>query len=250
VIPAASRLDRERLYSTPLQVLAFGDRSVGLWQHEAPAGRVTSIEIDRLLAIDDREILLYGHLRFVSAHAQIHVRYDTASREALEGSLCDLRRRMAPTEIPTEATFVWLDASGRPGLEADLPHKWRTILQFPTVRLDPALPSAVAVGDVAAAPPNWVSPAAGRPATGVAVLGPRELVVATEPGEFIDGPRYGVDLVSVPRERLGRLAWDGHSLTIWTVGRSDGEWASVTLHVDPELVKAMQRAFGTAVSWG
>jgi hypothetical protein len=48
--------------------------------------------------------------------------------------------------------------------------------------------------------------------SGVAVLGPRELVIANEPAEHLDRARNGVDMLAVPRTRLESPSWDGRVL--------------------------------------
>lgn len=119
------------------------------------------------------------------------------------------------------------------------------MLRSPTVATDPDEPAIVAVGDVAE-----TRGGRSRPATGVAVLTPRELVIAAEPVEYLEGARYGVDLLAVPRERLAGLSQDGRSLTVHVAGgRTDAEGASPTLTLDPCLVEAMHRLFGPAVRW-
>jgi hypothetical protein len=233
---------------TPDQVLAFGDSEVSLWTDDGHAGTVVTIPIDRLLAVDDRQILLYGRLRLVAADAHVVVRYNTVYREYLEASLCDLRARMTQdAAVGLEDRFVWLGPGCQDdeGAEPELPHKWRVVLDHPGVRLDPSLPAMIAVGDVLAE--RLIDP----PITGVAVLGPRELVIASEPASYLDVPgRFGVDILAVPRGRLDSFGWDGKALTArFAIPDSVADRAWVTLNLDPYLVEAMRRAFGSAVHW-
>lgn len=247
VVPRTTRLvARGRCVITPAEVLGFGERTVGLWVDDGPDGRVMSIPIDRLLAVDDRRILLYGRLRLVAADMQLVVRYNTVSREDLQENLGELRGRMATRLQPIESAFLWLDPRDERLGPLDLPHKWRVLLEHPTIRPDLDEPAIVAVGDV-----TEIRPGRNRPLSGVAVLGTRELVIATEPSEYLDSARYGVDLLAVPRERLDSLGWDGRSLTV-RVARDQaggGGATSVTLTLDRHLVEALRRAFGSAVRW-
>jgi hypothetical protein len=45
------------------------------------------------------------------------------------------------------------------------------------------------------------------PSTGIALPGPRELVVAAEPPDWLSGTRYGVDLTVVPRSHIRGAGW-------------------------------------------
>ena len=252
VVPRTTRLiAHNRCVITPAEVLAFGDEAVGLWIDVGPAGRVLSVPVDGLVAVDDRRILLHGRLRLVADTCDLVVRYGTVSQEALEENLSVLRRRMATGPLPVEPGFVWPTAKGAGMGQADLPFKWRLLLGNPRVRPDRDEPVVVAVGEVAE-----IRPRDRRLPSGVAVLGPRELVIATEPAELIDCARYGVDLVAVPRRRLDALAWDGRSLTVFpsrdgtASGGAAGHAAGpISLALDGHLVEAMRRAFGSAVRW-
>jgi hypothetical protein len=247
VIPRTSRLVNPlQCVITPAKVLGFGERKVGLWIDDGPGGRLMSLPIVRLLAVDDRTILLYGRLRLVASEGQIVVRYNTVSRSDVQENLGQLRSRMCGTERPVESGFLWLDPRDERRGQADLPHKWRVVLENPAVRPDLIHPVRVAVGDV-----TEIRAGRARPASGVAVLGPRELVVANEPVEYLDRARYGVDLLAVPRERLDSLSWDGQCLTVRvTLDHTGVEAAtSVTLPLDPYLVEAMWRVFGDEVRW-
>jgi hypothetical protein len=245
VLPAATRLvNPTSCVVTPGMVLAFGDRALGLWIDDGPAGRTLSVPIDRLLAVEDRLILLYGRLRFVAGDRQIVVRYNTVAREYIGDNVESLRRRVARTAFPVEPAFVWKAPHGAGTRPADLPFKWRIVLDKPAVRPDEG-PAAIAVGDV-----SPLRPAPGRPASGVAVLGPRELVIANEPTEYTDRARYGVDVLSVPRTRLDALRWDGCRVEVHLDGRpEDAGAAPVSLALDPNLVDAMRSAFGAQIRW-
>ena len=120
----------------------------------------------------------------------------------------------------------------------------------------------VAVGDVAE-----IGRSRG-PATGVGLLGPRELVVAAEPSVWLDVSRYGVDLTVVPRSRLRDIGWGGGELVIRL--REEGEPQpparpadapsavaepdpaalgppTISRSLDERLFVAMCRSFGDAI---
>jgi hypothetical protein len=250
VVPRTTRLvSRSQCLVTPTKVLGFGVRTVALWVDDGPGGRVMSIPIDRLLAVDDRTILLHGRLRLLAADSQLFVRYNTVSRKHVQENLCELRGLMATRRLEVEPGFLWLDPRHEGLGLRDLPHKWRVVLDSPTVRLRREEPAIIVAGDVAE-----TRRSRSRPPTGVAVLGSRELVIANEPSEFLDSGRYGVDLLAVPRERLDSLGWDGRSLTVRVAHEraaqaDDAGAASVSRVLDRRLVEAMQRAFGSAVRW-
>jgi hypothetical protein len=247
--PAAFRPGRDgRMLYTPDQVLGFGDSVVALWTDDGHDGSISLIPINRLLAVDDRQILLHGRLRLVAVDAHLVFRYNTVYRPYLEESLCELRARMAPgVEATAGEGFVWLE----PGFQDEvvdrgmLPPKWRVVLDDPAIRPDPSAPVSVAVGDILAQ--RDIRP----PATGLAVLSSRELIIASEPAAYLDIPgRFGVDVLAVPRACLDSLAWDGSALTVRMAmpdAATDRAW--VTLELDPYLIEAMRRAFGSAVSW-
>jgi hypothetical protein len=200
----------------------------------------------RLIAVDDRTILLYGRLRLMAADRQLVVRYNTVSRRDLQENLSELRRRMATKPQPIVSGFLWLDARNEGMGQPALPHKWRVVLEHQMVRPNLDEPAIIAVGDV-----TEIRGGRNRPPAGVAVLGSRELVIVNEPSEFLEAARYGVDLLAVPRERLDSLSWDGRSLTVRVAqDQADVEGAaSITLPLDRHLVEAMRRAFGSAIRW-
>ena len=246
VIPSATRLvTRTQCVITPAKVLGFGEQTVAIWVDDGPDDRVLAHPIDQLVAVDDRQILLYGRLRLVAADGQIVVRYNTVSRDDLTGRLIELRQRMAKRELAVEPGFLWLDRTSETKGQAELPHKWRVVLDNATVRPNLDEPAIIAAGDV-----SEIRRGRTRPASGVAVLGRKELVVANEPSEYLDRARYGVDLLAVPRERLASLSWDGKYLTVGVAkGRVGEGGSSIVLPLDPYLVDAMRRAFGSAVVW-
>jgi hypothetical protein len=142
--------------------------------------------------------------------------------------------------------FLWLDPHDQGLSQSALPHKWRVVLDYPTVRPDPDEPAIVAVGDL-----TEIRRDRTRQPSGLAVLGSRELVIANEPSEYLDADRYGVDLLAVPRERLDSLSWDGRSLTVHFAQEQPGAGRSsaVISPLDRSLVEAMRSAFGSAIRW-
>jgi hypothetical protein len=243
VLPAATRLvDPVSCVVTPVMVLAFGDEQIGLWVDAGAVGRTLTTPVDRLLAIDDRLILLYGRLRFIAPDGPLVVRYSTVSRGSVGGNVERLRRTMTTRAYAVRPAFVWNAPGAAPPDPWRLPVKWRRLLDQTSVRPDPEAPVAIAVGDVAPA-----RPIPGRPASGMAVLSARELVIANEPVEYRDRARYGVDLLAVPREKLDSLAWDGRLLHV-ALAASPAP-PPVSLPLDPCLVDAMRSAFRDLVRW-
>jgi hypothetical protein len=246
IIPRASRLvSQHSCVITPASVLGFGENVVGLWIDDGAAGRLVAIPVERLLAIDNRTILLYGRLRLLTADGQLSVHYNTVSRSEIDQNLAQLRTRIAVAGRPVEPGFLWLERGYPAKAPAELPHKWFVVLQNPMVRPDPAQPVAIAAGGLEEAHPGRT-----RPASGVAILGDRELVIASEPLDRSGQARYGVDLLAVPRSCLDSLAWDGQSLIVRL--REDGagdSTANVTLPLDPFLAEAMWCVFGDQVRW-
>jgi hypothetical protein len=247
VVPETTRLINPLQSAlSPQSVLAFGDGTVAQWIDDGP-GRLLVIPTDRLLAVDDRQILLYGRLRFVAADVRITVRYSTTERFDLVDNIRSLRARIAATQVETQPAFRWLNKRGQYGSRDRLPIKWTIALKSSALDAADAEAAAVAVGDVE----ETRGRRSGDP-SGVAVLGPREFLIASEPAEFLQGGRYGYDLLAAPRDRLLSLAWDGRSLTVNLGSPADGGMGgstSISLVMDRRLVEAMGSVFGTAVAW-
>jgi hypothetical protein len=247
VLPRTTRLvDPTHCVVTPDEVVGFGDDVVGVWIDDGPDGRVLSLPVERLMAVDDRTILLFGRLRLIAGDAQLVVRYNTVARGAVSENVSALRRRMATRALPVEPGFVWTDPRGEPAGPSALPHKWRLVLEHPTVRPNRGEDVSIAVGDL-----GEIRGRRTRPLSGLAVLGSRELVIALEPSEYLDAQRFGVDTLAVPRDRLSSLSWDGRTLTVLFGGERRGVDSGAVLMspVDRSLVEAMRTAFGAAVRW-
>jgi hypothetical protein len=108
-------------------VLALATRAVGLWTEKPQSGVRAGIPLEKLAAIEDVTILLYGRLSFCSAEHRLNIRYNTVTRHGLEPALLELRRRLTgaaqqtPRDDPESTT---------------LPFKWDQLLHTPRVRLD------------------------------------------------------------------------------------------------------------------
>jgi hypothetical protein len=247
IVPKTTRLVSPRhCVITPARVLGFGVKDVALWVDDCPGGRVSSIPIDRLIAVDDRSILLYGRVRLLAANAQLVVRYNSVYRDDLQENLRDLRGQLARKDFPVESGFLWLDPRSEQMRQSDLPFRWQAVFDYPTVRPNLREPVVIAAGDVAR-----IRRGRTGPPSGVAVLGSRELVIANEPSASVDFARYGIDLLAVPRQHLDSLSWDGRALTVHLAPDQVRveDCSSVELPLDPRLVEAMGRAFGPAVRW-
>ncbi len=106
MIPRSARLTGcgEEKVISPHSVLGIGTRAVGLWTGEPGPGVKVVIPMERLSAIEDVTILLYGRLSFISASGRLTIRYNTLARSGLEPALLELRQRLAgpPGTLPIE----------------------------------------------------------------------------------------------------------------------------------------------------
>ena len=236
------------------RVIAFGSRAVGQWTEGEGTGSVESMPIDDLLAIDDRTVLLHGRLSLIGTKGRIAIPYNTVARPQFRESVLWLRRRMAGPELATRSSFVWIGAKGSERSERELPYKWTYILACrDDLRIDPPANEMIAVGDVVEQTPFRTGPA-----TGLALLGPRELVIAAEPSDHIRLPRHGVDLTVVPRCHLRDVGWSRGNLRIRlragegaSEGAADGpgDELAISRPLDGRLFEAMRQSFGDAVEW-
>ena len=246
VIPGTrKRPSRWRRLALRTRVVAFGSRAVGQWTEDDGEGAVEFIPLDDVRAIDDRLILLHGRLSVIGQQSRIVVHYNAVARRQLRESILWLRREVAGPEFATRYNFVWIGEEGDERPERELPHKWAYMLGHrDDLRIDPSRNEMVAVGDV-----TEIGRSRG-PATGIAVLGPHELVVAAEPPDCLYASRYGVDLTVVPRCFLGDVGWSRGDLRIRL---RDGDVTpgglSISRPLDERLYQAMRRSFGDAVTW-
>jgi hypothetical protein len=236
------------------RVVAFGSDAVGHWTEDGGAGSVERMPVGELLAIDDRVVLLLGRLSLIGKNGQMAVRYNAVARPLIRESIVWLRRRIAGSAFPTRPSFVWIGADGDDRSDRQLPHKWEYILNGrDDLRIDPPADEMVAAGDV-------VEGKLFRdgPVTGIAVLGPRELLIAAEPPTDASTPRYGVDLTAVPRDHLRDVGWSGGNLRIRLRADEDADPdpfgspadpPAISRPLDVRLFEAMRVSFGDAVEW-
>ncbi len=238
------------------RVIAFGATAVGQWTEDEGDGVVESVPVDDLLAIDDRVVLLHGRLLLIGKAGRLTILYNAVARPLLRESILWLRRTIAGPEFATRPSFVWIGPTGEERPDGELPYKWAYLLTYrDDLRIDPPANEMVAVGGVVE-----LTQSRKGPATGLAVLGPRELVVAAEPPDWLDTARYGVDLTVVPRCHLRDVGWSGGNLQIRlrasdgagptdvTCNGATGEPA-ISRPLDGRLFEAMRRSFGDAVEW-
>lgn len=246
VIPGTrKRASRWRRPGLRTRVVAFGSRAVGQWAEDDDEGSVEFIPLDEVRAIDDRLILLSGRLSVIGRESRIAVRYNAAARRELRDGILWLRHKVAGSEFATWRSFVWIGENGNQRSAEELPHKWAYLLGGrDDLRIDHSKDEMVAVGDV-----TEIGRSRG-PATGIAVLGPRELVIAAEPPDSLRASRYGVDLTVVPRCFLGDVGWTrGNLLIRLHEGDNLPSGPPISRPLDERLYEAMRRSFGDAITW-
>ena len=246
IIPGTrKRPSRWRRHALRTRVVAVGSKAVGQWTEDDGDGAVEFIPLGDVRAIDDRLILLYGRLSVIGQHSRIVVQYNSVARRQLRESILWLRRKVAGPECATLRNFVWIGDKGDERPERELPHKWAYMLGCrDDLRIDPPPNEMVAVGDV-----TPIGRSRGL-ATGIAVLGPREFVIAAEPPDSLRASRYGVDLTVVPRCFLGDVGWSrGNLLIRLREGDNLPGGSSISRPLDERLYQAMRQSFGDAVTW-
>jgi hypothetical protein len=232
------------------RVIAFGSSGVGQWTEGEGVGSVESMPIDDLLAIDDRTVLLHGRLSLIGRKGRIVIPYNTVARPQFRESVLWLRRRIAGPEFATRPSFVWIGAQGSERSGRELPYKWTYLLACrEDLRIDPPANEMVAVGAVVEQTPFRTGPA-----TGLALLGPRELVIAAEPSDHARLPRHGIDLTVVPRCHLLDVGWSRGNLRIRLragagAPESAADELAISRPLDGRLFEAMRRSFGDALEW-
>lgn len=170
---------------SPNSVLALGDRAVGLWTEKPDPGLKIAIPLDKVAAIEDVAILLYGRLSFVPFGDRLTIRYNTVARHGMEPALLELRKRLAGTSQPLPPFEYKL---------GELPFKWKVLLQEPLVRLEKDSP---VIFSSAAVRGRSRREAERRQ---LLVMNPYELVYLCDPADSTE--RYGVDSFVVPRSRI------------------------------------------------
>ena len=206
--------------TTPESVLAVGTRGIGLWTAKPQPGVKAFIPLDRLSAVEDVLVLLYGRLSFVSRTDILTIRYNALGRAGLRRSLLELRERLAGQPLP-------LPFGGAPGPE--LPLKWRRLLRDPIIRLRESAPVSY---HFAVRPPG----SRGDIERGqLLVLNPYELVYMCDPPDA--SHTYGEDSFVVPRSRITRVRALQRYLEVASSG------SRLTLPMEPPLREAAARWF-------
>ena len=215
--------------------------------------------MEDLLAIQDQIVLLYGRLSLIGAKSQMAIQYNAVARSQLRESILWLRGRVAGPVFPVRPSFVWIEGKGEERPQSELPYKWAYMLAHrDDLRIDAEAGEMVAVGDVVE-----LGAARRGPSTGIALLGPRELVVAAEPLADRRTHRYGVDLTVVPRSHIRDVGWSRGNLQIRLRAGDEARPAdgtrkgargatgepAISLPLDSRLFEAMRRSFGDAVEW-
>jgi len=204
IIPFAVRsVGGGRRVISPNSVLALGDRAVGLWTEKPAAGVKLLIPLERVAAIEDLTILLYGRLSFVPFGNRLTIRYNTVARAAMRPALLELRRRLAgpARSLPP-----------LPPEPSELPFKWRVLAHDPVVRLEAGLPALVRFAEVPGRSRRE------RPIGQMIALNAYELVYLSEPLGTAD--RYGVDCSTVPRSRMTSVSIQDGDLEVISNGAS------------------------------
>jgi hypothetical protein len=173
---------------SPAGVLAIGARAVGLWTEKPEKGVKVLIPLDRLSAIEDVTILLYGRLSFVSFAQRLTIRYNTLGRSSLKPALQELRERLAgnPLPLPPEEKTP-----------QELPLKWQRLLCSPFCRFHEGAPLAFRF----AVMPRRAGDDIERGQ--LLVVNPHELLYLCDPPEA--SHNYGEDFFIVPRPRITRV---------------------------------------------
>ena len=220
VIPRAVRSTGcgDQKVMSPGSVLGVGTRAVGLWTEKPGRGVKVLIPLDRLAAIEDLTILLYGRLSFLSFAGKLTIRYNTLARSNLKPALLELRERLAgpPLPLPLE------EEEGR-----ELPIKWKRLLRSPHLRFRESAPVAFRFAVAPKKPRDDVE--YGQ----LLVLNPYELVYICDPLEA--SHNYGEDTIIVPRPRITRVRVREKHLEVVANG------TRLSLNMTPELREVAAR---------
>ncbi len=202
----------------PASVLGLGNRAVGLWTEKPEPGVKVLIPLERLSAIEDVTILLYGRLGFLSFDQRLTIRYNTLARPSLKPLLLELRRKLAgpPLPLPPEEPAC-----------GELPLKWRRLLRGPQLRFREGAPLAFRF----AVTPRRTRDDIDRGQ--LLVLSPHELLYLCDPPEA--SHNYGEDSLIVPRPRISRVRVRERYLEVASNG------ARLSLTMAPELRQAAAR---------
>jgi hypothetical protein len=190
IIPSAVRSVgwKDQKVISPKSILALGSRAAGLWTEEPTAGVKVVIELEKLSAIEDEMILLYGRLRFHSSGDDLTVRYNTLARRNLEPALLVLRRRLGGHREP-----VLQEGDGT----ETLPFKWMHIVCSARIHLHKGAPVAYRFATVPGKSRYDIERAQ------LLVLNPHELIYLCDPVET--SHPYGEDSFIIPRARISAV---------------------------------------------
>jgi hypothetical protein len=203
---------------SPASVLGLGNRAIGLWTEKPEPGVKVLIPLERLSAIEDVTILLYGRLSFLSFDQRLTIRYNTLARRSLRPLLLELRRKLAgpPLPLPPEEPAC-----------GELPLKWRRLLRSPQLRFREGAPLTFRFA---------VTPKSTRDDIDrgqLLVVSPHELLYLCDPPEA--SHNYGEDSLIVPRPRISRVRVRERYLEVASNG------ARLSLSMAPELRQAAAR---------
>lgn len=218
LIPMAVRSTGHEKVISPASVLGIGHRAVGLWTEKPQAGVKVLIPLERLSAIEDVTILLYGRLSFFSFTERLTIRYNTLARASLRPVLLELRQRLAGPPLP-------LPPEQEPA--AELPIKWRRLLRSPQLCIREGAPVAFRYAVVRRCSRDDID--RGQ----LLVINPHELLYLCDPEEA--SHNYGEDSFIVPRPRITRVRVREKYLEVASNG------ARLSLRMAPELRQAAAR---------
>ena len=231
VLPSSRRtVDRggNAWVTTPTRVIGMGAAAIALWVDDGTLpGTRAQIRFDDVLAVMDLSVMLLGRLEVTGEHASFIVRYNAVNRPDLRDMLLPLRRSVVASPVPAPR-----DGAG----ERDLPLKWLNVVQSPDAQPAGRGDIALVAGGIQPQP---------RARGGVAVLTTQELVVATDPNPDSTEARYGVDLVAVPRARIGSIAHVRDRLELRITADSP---TTLRLSVDAELGRQIVSVIGPALT--
>ncbi|MGO9310535.1 MAG: hypothetical protein ACLQDL_16130 [Spirochaetia bacterium] len=222
VIPGAVRKTGfgEQKVISPEGVMALGARAVGLWTAKPEPGVKIAIPLERLSAIEEVTILLYGRLSFLSLDGRLTIRYNTLARFALEPALRELRKRLAGAPQPLPCTEE---------CSLKVPIKWETLIRSSRLRFHEGAPVAFLFATAPGCSHGE------RERGQLLAVNPHELVYMCDPPEALHN--YGEDSFIVPRPRITRVRVRESYLEVASNG------ARFTLTMAPELREAAARWF-------
>jgi len=206
---------------SPNSVLALGEKAVGLWTEKPQPGVKIAIPLEKVAAIEDVTILLYGRLSFVPFGDSLTIRYNTVARQEMEPGLLALRRRLAGAPQPLPAVD--------PGRE-ELPFKWKVLLEDPLVRLSRNSPVIHSLASVR------VKSRKEAQRRQLIALNPFELVYLSDPMESMEP--YGVDSFIIPRRKITGVHVRDIGLEVWSNG------ANILIPMVPSLCEAAVKWIG------